>query len=69
MAINRNSLMLAIIAASRAKNYDTYYELLDIYYKLLEQEDINDNYIEEFTSYNTISEDAQNLIGSVPNSV
>ncbi len=66
MAINRNKLILAIIEAYNQEKYDTYIELLRLYYQLLSQEDINDVYLGEFTSYDKISDEALHLIsGSV----
>ena len=52
----------AINKASKTLDYDTYKELLKIYYKLLEQEEINDEFINEFTVYNDISESASQLL-------
>lgn len=60
--INRNTLVGAINKASKTLDYDTYKELLKIYYKLLEQEEINDEFINEFTVYNDISESASQLL-------
>lgn len=62
MAINRNNLILAIIKAYKQEKFDTYVELLRLYYQLLNQEDINDVYIGEFTSYDKISDEALHLI-------
>ena len=64
MSIQRNDLMHAILYAYKNELFDTYNELLDVYYKLLEQEDINDQYIGEFTTYNIISDNAQNLLST-----
>lgn len=60
--INRNTLVGAINKASKTLDYDTYEELLKIYYKLLEQEEINEEFINEFTVYNDISESASQLL-------
>ena len=62
MEINRNRLMIAINRALKKQDYDTYKTLLDIYYQLLSQEDINDVYISEFISYNPIPESIYKLI-------
>lgn len=62
MAINRNSLVSAIIQSYKRQDFDAYQELLSIYYKMLDQEEINDAYLGEFTSYDAISEDAKNYL-------
>lgn len=61
MAINRNRLVLAI-NNFKDGDFDTYTELLNIYYKLLEQEDINDEYISEFIFYDDISDSISQLL-------
>lgn len=65
MIIERNNLMLAIIYSNENENYNTYIELLDIYYKLLEQENINDDYINMFITYDNLSDDAQQLLDTI----
>ena len=62
MTINRNRLVNAINEALIREDYDTYRQLLDIYYQLLEQEDINDKYISEFISYDNIPDSIYKLI-------
>lgn len=62
MAINRNKLMLAINRSLENEDYDTYKMLLDIYYQLLTQEDINDVFISEFISYNQIPQSIYSLL-------
>ncbi len=62
MAINRFSLIRAISNARRLKDDDLYDELLKIYYRLLEQEEINDDFMVEFTMYGTVSDSAQELL-------
>ena len=62
MAIDRIKLVKAIYAAQKDLDYDTYKELLSIYYKLIEQENINENFITEFTTYEKISRSALQLI-------
>ncbi len=62
MPIERNSLVTAINSAYKKLDYDTYKELLNIYYKLLTQEDINEVFISEFTTYENISDSAQQLL-------
>ena len=41
---------------------DIYDELLKLYYCLLKQEEINDNFIINFNTHNTISQSAQNML-------
>lgn len=62
MAIERNKLVIAINESLNRGDYDTYIKLLDIYYNLLEQEDINDRYLSEFISYDNIPESIYKLI-------
>lgn len=62
MAINRNSLVSAIIQSYKREDFNAYQELLSIYYKMLGQEEINDAYLGEFTIYDVISEDANNYL-------
>lgn len=66
MAINRYLLVDAIISAYQRNDYNTYHELLGIFYKLLEQEDINDIFLHEFNTYDIISEPAKELLGINP---
>ena len=51
-------------ATHKTVDYDTYQELLNLYDKLLEQEDINDNFITEFITYEKISDSALKLISN-----
>ena len=62
MAINRFDLIHAISNARRNKDDDIYDELLKLYYCLLKQEEINDNFIINFNTHNTISQSAQNML-------
>ena len=64
MAIKRINLVSAINIAHKTVDYDTYKELLSLYYKLLEQEDINDTFITEFITYEKISDSALKLISN-----
>ena len=64
MAINRYSLIRAISMARKKKDYETYDELLKIFYTLLEQEEIKNDFITEFNIYSSVSESAQNLISN-----
>lgn len=64
MAINRYNLIRAISLARKNKDFETHDELLRIFYTLLEQEKIKNNFITEFTIYNSISESALDLISS-----
>lgn len=64
MAINRYSLIRAISIARKKKDYETYDELLKIFYTLLEQEEIKNDFITEFNIYSSVSESAQNLISN-----
>lgn len=64
MAINRYNLLRAISVARKSKDFETYDELLNIFYTLLEQEEIKNDFITEFNIYNSISESAQRLISS-----
>ncbi len=64
MAIKRIDLVSAINTAYKKLDYDTYTELLRLYYKLLEQEDINDDFITEFITYELLSDSALNLISN-----
>ncbi len=64
MAIERIKLVSAINLAQEKEDYDTYIELLNIYYKLLSQEKIKESFISEFTMYEIISEAALELISS-----
>lgn len=58
MAINRYNLVRAITEALKESDLNTYKELLALYYRLLEQEDINDVFLKEFTTYDEMSEEA-----------
>lgn len=62
MAINRFSLIEAISEARKHKDDKVYDELLSIYYRLLEQEEINDNFIINFITHNQISESAKETL-------
>lgn len=62
MGINRFNLVHAISLARKNKDYKTYDELLDIFYMLLEQEEIKRNFITEFNTYNKVSESAEKLL-------
>lgn len=62
MEINRNRLVIAINEALAREDYDEYGSLLDIYYQLLEQEEINDKYISEFIYYDEIPDKIYELI-------
>lgn len=64
MAINRYSLIRAISIARKKKDYETYDELLKIFYTLLEQEEIKNDFITEFNIYSSVSESAQSLISN-----
>ncbi len=64
MAINRFDLIRAISTARIESDNESYDELLSIYYQLLEQEDINDVFIKEFTIYHKISEAAQKFLNN-----
>lgn len=62
MAINRFNLIEAISKARKCKNDEVYDELLRIYYRLLEQEEINDNFIVNFVTHNQVSESAKKTL-------
>ncbi len=62
MSIKRTKLVNAINTAHKDFDLSTYEELLRLYYKLLEQEDISDKFITEFITYEHISEPALKLI-------
>ena len=62
MAIKRINLVYAINIANKEEDYETYKELLTLYYKLLAQENINDKFIAEFVTYDSISDTALKLI-------
>lgn len=62
MSIKRINLVNAINIAQKKSDYNTYEELLNIYYKLLTQENINEKFISEFIIYENISEAARQLI-------
>lgn len=62
MGINRFQLIQAITEARRHQNHELYDELLKIYYRLLEQEQINDSFITEFVTHSTVSETARNKL-------
>ena len=64
MAINRYNLIRAISIARKKKDFETYDELLRIFYTLLERVEIKNNFITEFTIYNSVSESALDLISS-----
>lgn len=58
MAINRYNLIRAITESLKEEDLSSYKELLALYYRLLEQEDINDVFLTEFTTYDEMSESA-----------
>lgn len=62
MSIKRINLVNAINLAKKNSDYNTYEELLDIYYKLLTQETIKESFISEFILYENISDSALQLI-------
>lgn len=62
MAINRFNLIEAISEARKSKNDEVYDELLRIYYRLLEQEEINDNFIINFVTHTQVSESAKKTL-------
>ncbi len=64
MSIKRNTLVSAITYAYNKTDYETYKELLEILYKLLDQENINNVFISEFTTYDNISESTQKLLST-----
>ncbi len=65
MAIKRNVLISAINSAYKNKEYNSYEELLSLYYKMLEQEKINNDYIMEFIFYENLSEASKKILLSV----
>ena len=62
MLIKRSILVSAILLAKKLTNHNLYKELLDIYYKLLDQESINRNFINNFFFYENISQPALELL-------
>lgn len=64
MPIERIRLVNAINVASKCSDYDTYKELLSIYYRLIEQENINSKFITNFVFYENISDSALHLINN-----
>lgn len=64
MAIKRFDLIHAIEYAQKSNESHIYNELLDIYYRMLAQEEIQDIYMEEFTTYDVISEEVMALLSS-----
>lgn len=62
MLIKRSILVSAIILAIKLANKNLYKELLNIYYKLLDQESINGNFINNFFFYENISQPALELL-------
>ena len=62
MLIKRSILVSAIIFARKLTNQNLYKELLDIYYKLLNQESITGNFINNFFFYENISQPALELL-------
>lgn len=62
MAINRFNLIAAIFKARKSKNDEVHDELLRIYYRLLEQEEINDDFIVDFVTNTEVSESAKKTL-------
>lgn len=62
MSINRNTLIRAITDARSSKNDELYNELIHIYYNMLEQEEINDDYITDFITFGEVSESAKKVL-------
>ena len=62
MAINRLQLIRAITTAQKCDDYESYDELLTLYYKMLSQEEINNKYLDEFIVYFKITDKAKALL-------
>lgn len=56
MQINRRKLLQAILQAFNTNNTEIHKELLSLWYKLILQESINNDFISEFYIIDTISE-------------
>lgn len=56
MSINRFRLIQAITDAREKHDDELYDELLKIYYRLLDQEDINGTFIVDFTMHSEVSD-------------
>ena len=64
MPIKRIDLVNAINIARKSLNNNLYKELLNIYYRLLEQESVDNNFITNFFFYEKVSTPALQLINN-----
>lgn len=69
MAINRFNLVRAISTARKNQDYQTHDELLNIFYTLLEQEEINNDFITEINIYDMMSNSASKLLSECVGSI